>query len=81
MVRRSLALTILIVMAAACGAEEGRTSDSQAIDRDTLTRRQKDSIIAEMPLPGSGVVGRALDVQDATNARAALHDSLAGGGR
>lgn len=81
MVRKSLTLTILIVMAAACGGEEARTSDRPEIDRDTLTQRQKDSIVAEMPLPGSGVVGRALDAQDAANARADLHDSLAGGNR
>jgi hypothetical protein len=43
---------------------------------DTLTRRQKDSLISTMPVPGAGAVGRALDAQDATRARAAALDSI-----
>jgi hypothetical protein len=73
---RSLLAALALVATAACSSEPAQ-SDRQQIDRDTLTRRQKDSIIAEMPLPGSGVVGRALKVQDAANARAARFDSLA----
>jgi len=50
----------------ACGQSAG---DSQSA-ADTLTRRQKDSIISELPIPGAGAVGRALDVQDRTRERA-----------
>jgi len=82
MFKRSLLVTTLIVLAAACAGEEGSTSDSPMIDRDTLTRRQKDSIIATLPLlPGSGVVGKALEVTDAVAERAARHDSMVGGNR
>ena len=56
----------------ACGQSAG-DAESAA---DTLTRRQRDSIISTLPLPGAGAVGRALDAQDAANARAAEHDSI-----
>jgi len=54
------------------GADAGRTA------ADTLTRRQKDSIISTMPIPGAGAVGRALRAADSAQARADRHDSLAG---
>ncbi len=81
MFKRSLFMTALIVLAAACSGEEGSTSDRPMIDRDTLTRRQKDSIIATLPLPGSSVVGKALEVTDAVAAGAARHDSMVAGNR
>ena len=49
-------------LAYGCG---GGSSDDMAVDRDTLTRAQKDSIIAEQPLPGARGVGRALDAAEA----------------
>jgi len=52
MIRRSLTAATLVILTAACAGEEARTSDNPDVDRDTLTRRQKDSIVAEMPLPG-----------------------------
>jgi len=73
---RSFLAALALVATAACSSEPAQ-NDRQQIDRDTLTRRQKDSIIAELPLPGSGVVGRALKVSDSLAARAARHDSLA----
>jgi hypothetical protein len=35
-----------------------------------LTERQRDSIIARSPLPGAGVVGRAMTVSDGQERRA-----------
>lgn len=55
-----------MLLVAACGESTG---DAQ-MATDTLTRRQKDSLIADMPLPGAGAVGRALDAQDAARERA-----------
>ena len=81
MFKKSLLAATLIVLAAGCAAEEGTTSDRVINDRDTLTRRQKDSITATLPLPGAGVVGRALEVQDAMGARAAGIDSVTSGNR
>jgi hypothetical protein len=41
-----------------------------------LTRRQKDSAVANLPVPGARGVGRALDVLEASEARAAALDSI-----
>ncbi len=51
---------------AACGnrSEEYRTAV------DTLTRGQKDTLIANMPVPGAGAVGRALEAAELAGARA-----------
>lgn len=56
----------------ACGQSGG---DAQTA-ADTLSRRQRDSIISTMPIPGASGVGRALDAQDAASARAAQLDSI-----
>lgn len=50
-------------------------------DRDTMTQRQRDSVTASLPIPGSRGVGRALDAADRANARAEQHDALLGGKR
>lgn len=57
----------------ACSA--GGSGDA-ATAADTLTRRQKDSIISTFPVPGAGAVGRALDASDAAAERARRLDSL-----
>lgn len=70
-----LALLAALAMglgAAACGSSEGDTASAA----DTLTRRQKDSLISTMPIPGAGAVGRALDARDAANARTEAHDTV-----
>lgn len=59
----------------------GQGAESGASAADTLSRRQKDSIISTMPIPGSRGVGRALDAQDASRERAAALDSILAGGR
>jgi hypothetical protein len=61
----------------ACGQSAGGTANNA----DTLSRRQKDSIIATMPIPGARGVGRALDAQDASRERAAALDSILAGSR
>jgi hypothetical protein len=45
--------------------------------RDQMTQREKDSILAESHLPGSGVVKKAMSVSDAQKRRAAAYDSAA----
>ena len=62
--------TILLI---ACSGS-GNAADNAA---DTLTRRQKDSIIATLPIPGAKGVGKALDALEKSIVRAAEHDSLA----
>ena len=56
----------------ACGQSAGDTESAA----DTLTRRQRDSIISTLPIPGAGGVGRALDASDAARARADQLDSI-----
>jgi hypothetical protein len=70
--KRGLIAAVAVLGVWACG--EGAGDAQTAVD--TLTRRQKDSLISEMPLPGAGVVGRALDVQDLTRQRANDLDSI-----
>ena len=54
----------------------GRSGGDAASSADTLTRRERDSIIATMPIPGAGGVGRALDASDRARERANALDSI-----
>jgi len=63
--RLSVALTLL---ALACGGSDGGGSQ-QTVNRDTLTQRQKDSILAHSKIPGARAVGRAMTAADSTSAR------------
>ena len=56
-----------------CG---GGGEDTDQLDPDTLTRRQKDSILSTLPVPGAGAVGKALEAADAARARAEQHDTI-----
>lgn len=72
--RASLAaIAIAVVLSAGACSQSGGDAQSAA---DTLTRRQRDSIISTMPIPGARGVGRALDAQDAARERAARLDSI-----
>ena len=77
-VRRGLLPAILVVLACACsgGASEGDASAAGAAD--SLTRRQRDSLISTLPIPGAGAVGTALRAADSARARALAHDSIGG---
>ena len=77
---RFLRLTPLALAAAlaACGrGMHTRATDSTLAAHDTLTRHQKDSIVAQSALPGAGVVGRAMSVQDSGASHQRLVDSIA----
>jgi hypothetical protein len=69
----------LVAIAAALGVGSwacGQAGGDAQTDADTLSRRQRDSIISTMPIPGARGVGRALDAQDAARERAAQLDSI-----
>lgn len=72
---RTIAVMLAVLTLAACGggneAEQG-----SAVRRDTLTRRQRDSIIGASSLPGAGGVRGALRAQDSAAARRARADSI-----
>lgn len=63
---------VLCFLALSCGG--GKGSDEAA--QDTLTRRQKDSIVSTLPVPGAGAVGKAMEAADAARARAEQHDTI-----
>lgn len=71
---RPTLLALAVVALAACG---GESSDKQTVNRDTLTQRQKDSILAKSSIPGASNVGRAMRAADSTSAGAHRVDSAA----
>ncbi|MFH1765945.1 MAG: hypothetical protein ABIF09_17295 [Gemmatimonadota bacterium] len=71
--KRSVLIGALVLGGGTCTGGGG--GEDQAA-QDTLTRRQKDSIIATLPVPGAGAVGKALDAADAARARAEAHDTI-----
>jgi hypothetical protein len=66
-------LVVLPLLLAACASD----SSDQAVNRDTLTQRQKDSILANSKIPNAGAVGRAMKAADSTSARVLRADSVA----
>ncbi len=69
--RRLIAL-LLPTLLAGCGG-----GSSKAGARDTLTERQRDSILAQSQIPGATGVGRAMKAADSTSARIRATDSVA----
>ncbi|HEX6628857.1 MAG TPA: hypothetical protein VF105_12955 [Gemmatimonadaceae bacterium] len=48
----------------------GCAKDDSNETRQTLTERQKDSLIARSPIPGAKAVGKSMNVADSASARA-----------
>jgi hypothetical protein len=71
MFRRCLFAAAMLSLAA-CG---DRAAEYQTAV-DTLSRRQKDSLLSTMPVPGASAVGRAMGAVDDANARSLTHDSI-----
>jgi hypothetical protein len=69
---RRLALVLLTTALAACSRSEQPPMQSA----DTLTRRQRDSVIGASKLPGAQGIGRAQAAQDSAAARNARADSI-----
>ena len=71
-------MRLLVAVAAmlgvgACG--QGAGGDTAAAT-DTLTRRQKDSIVSTLPIPGASRIGAAQTAVDQANARVEQHDTI-----
>lgn len=66
---------LLAIAAASVVASCSKPKETTANDRDTMTRRQKDSVIAQSSLPGAKGVGMALKTSDSLKARQAALDS------
>jgi hypothetical protein len=71
---RRLFLTALAGGLVACSGSRSAEARTAA---DTLTRRQKDSLVSTMPIPGASRIRDAQKAADAQRARNALLDSLA----
>jgi hypothetical protein len=71
---KSILWVVPICFIAACG---GSDKSSQTVNRDTLTERQKDSILAGSTIPGARVVGKAMRAADSTSARVLQTDTVA----
>lgn len=72
-------MLLLASLALLSGCSGDRAEDGAAT-ADTITQRQRDSIVGESGLPGARGVRGALDASDAAAARAERVDSAAGGG-
>lgn len=71
-------LVLALGVAPYLGSCSATSSDEGAptASADTLTRRQKDSIVSTLPVPGARAVGRALDASDQAATRAIAHDTI-----
>ena len=72
--KRSLATAFALLAVQACGP--GTSTNDRAVAADTLTRAQKDSIVADLPVPGAGGVGAAMRARDALNETTQRHDTI-----
>ena len=66
---------ILALLLAACSGARPRTAGAAA--GDSLTERQRDSILAQSKIPGARAVGKAMRVADSTSAGIRAADSIA----
>ena len=51
---------------------------SGQVDQDTLTQRQRDSLVGELPIPGASGVRGATGVTDSAKARQRMLDTIGG---
>ena len=68
-----LAALLVLGLVACGGSDDAKT---QAINRDTLTQRQKDSLLAQSKIPGARGVGAAMRAADSTSARVQAADTV-----
>ncbi|HYX81693.1 MAG TPA: hypothetical protein VE714_04825 [Gemmatimonadales bacterium] len=72
---KSILWVVPICFLAACGSGAGNSS--QTVNRDTLTERQRDSVLAGSQIPGARGVGSAMRAADSTNAKVLQTDTVA----
>ena len=63
------------VLALACGTGDA-SKQSNAINRDTLTERQRDSVLGQSRIPGASGVAKAMRVADSTSAQVHSTDTI-----
>lgn len=70
---KSFFVLVPLCLSIACGSDKS----SETVNRDTLTQRQKDSILANSKIPNARAVGRAMKAADSTSAGILRADSVA----
>jgi len=66
-------LCLVVLLLAACTSGKSAKSAAQG---DSLTERQRDSILAQSRIPGASGVGRAMRAADSASARIRATDSV-----
>lgn len=74
MKRRLIVVAAAVLGVWACGQSAEESGATQAAD--TLTRREKDSIISTIPIPGAGRIMDARRAADKANERVQQHDTI-----
>jgi hypothetical protein len=70
------ATALLFGVLLAVGACGGGKSGGSRAGSDTLTERQRDSILAKSSIPGASAVGKAMTAADSTSARVRAADTI-----
>jgi hypothetical protein len=63
----------VLLVIGACGGGSGGSGRSTT---DTLSERQRDSILAKSSIPGASAVGKAMTAADSTSARVRAADTI-----
>ena len=78
LVNRSKPMVVACVLAIGVMLSCSEASDDAGTPADTLTRRERDSLIGESRLPGAQGVRGATRIADSANARMRRLDSISG---
>jgi hypothetical protein len=69
-------LVLIVLIAAACGGGAAKSDTGTGAKTDTLTRRQKDSVLAASKIPGAAGVRAAMKAADSTSAHINALDTV-----
>jgi len=72
---RSAGCGVLLSLAILAGCGSGEKPKAAAAT-DSLTERQRDSVLAKSRIPGASGVGRAMTAADSTSARVRATDTI-----
>ena len=67
---------LLLVLAVAAAAACAKPKDTAANNRDTMTKRQRDSVLGQSGLPGAQGITKAMRAADSVKAQTARLDSI-----
>ena len=68
---RAFSVVVVLSLVGACAEEPKHT-----INRDTMTQRQKDSVLGTTKIPGASNIPKAQRAADSLNARARALDTI-----